>query len=154
MPTEEQEREYNLKYGYTQRAPIEPSRPRYRLEGKPGAWEIIDGITVIDRVSNRGHGLSILKGLRNPNRNNAKVRYSFRKVYAYLQANGWSIDLNSPPDVYWSHPCGMKVKENRQLGPRDLLLTFSHSVGILQDYWTWCKQRVRKEVTYGKDRDP
>jgi hypothetical protein len=116
---------------------------RYKIVGKPGDWEIWlckpmtgDKLELVDRVSNRGHALSILKGLENPR--DRKVRYTFRKVYRFLNASGWSVELNEPPDVYWRLDA-IRVKENRLLGPRALLLLFQqHFAGnVLHHYWTW-----------------
>jgi hypothetical protein len=148
MNREEQERLYNQKYGY--QPTVEPSLPRSRftLAGEPGAWEIIDGITVVDRFVNRGHALVALRGYVS-GRTNRRARYSFRKVYRYLQANGWQMELNEPPAVWWRHKLGMRVKENRQLGARAFLLSFAERFtdtaqaidqrNLLIDYWTWHK---------------
>jgi hypothetical protein len=144
MNREEQERLYNQKYGYQPMNETSIPRPRFTIAGEPGAWEIIDGITVVDRFVNRGHALVALRGYVS-GRTNKRARYSWRKVYRYLQANGWRIELNEPPAVWWVHQGGgRRVKENRQLQPKGLLLACYKDVPggdkeTLQAYWTWHK---------------
>lgn len=174
---EQQEKLYNEKYGYRQRSEPEGPRPLYRVEGRPGAWEIIRGIQVIDRCRNHGQALSILRGLNN-HEAVRKTRYTFRKVYLYLQAVGWRIEHNDPPDVFWTITyqseagqwCSPRVKENRLLGPKEFLLAMMrHSRSlipndreILQGYWTWHRNRVRRmtaqekgsETDGNQDRNP
>jgi hypothetical protein len=94
----------------------------------------------VARYQNRGHALSALKGLQNPRVR--KVRYTFRKVYRYLQAHGWRLDLSTDGMAYWRSPGGSFHKENRQLGPRSLLLTLQESIGfkaknIVESYSEW-----------------
>jgi hypothetical protein len=145
MNREEQERLYNQKYGYQPMNETSFPRPRFTLAGEPGAWEIIDGITVVERFANRGHALVALRGYVS-GRTNKRARYSWRKVYLYLQANGWRIELNEPPAVWWTHPgLGRRVKENRQSSPKALLVLCyiemkpGSEKEILQAYWTWHK---------------
>jgi hypothetical protein len=145
MNREEQERLYNQKYGYQQLPDPKPPFTMWRCEGKPGAWEVICGIAVVERFTNRGHALTALRGYVN-GRTNRRARYSWRKVYLYLQANGWRIELNEPPAVWWTHPgLGRRVKENRQSSPKALLVLCyiemkpGSEKEILQAYWTWHK---------------
>jgi hypothetical protein len=101
----------------------------------------------IERYQNRGHALSALKGLQNPRVR--KVRYTFRKVYLYLQAHGWRLDLSTDGGAYWRSPGGSFHKENRQLGPRSLLLTLQESIGftaksIVESYSEWLDSQQRQ----------
>jgi hypothetical protein len=145
---EEQERLYNQKYGYQPMPETSLPRSKWRLEGQPGAWEIIDGITVVEQFTNRGHALAALRGYVNGGKP-ARARYSFRKVYRYLKDMGWRIELNEPPAVWWVHQgSGRRIKENRQLQPKGLLLACYKDVPggdkeTLKGYWTWHYEHAR-----------
>lgn len=125
-----------------------------KIVGKPGHWEVWrckqytgDKIELLDSFTNRGHALRFLRGLYNPRPR--PVRYSFRKVYRFLQAMGWRIELQVGEAVYWLHQgSGIRVKENRQLTPRAFLLACYENVPgteqeTLQGYWTWHHQQDR-----------
>lgn len=132
----------------------------YYVQGEPGDWRIYHAKGgLVERVGNRGQALTILKGLENPS-SSRRVRYSFRKVYAYLRSMGWRIMLKDPPDVFWTHPTlRWPVKENHLLSPKEFLLSCYRNVPggdkeTLEGYWTWHAQRARTDSHGNQDRTP